>query len=1142
VANSIFIVGYYRSGTSALSGALHRLGVALHNDAEPNEHNPLGFYEIPELIEFDVELFGKLGVEWTDLRGLPDTCFSRADIAPYLSRLEEILRRRFGAEALWGLKHPHLCRLLPFYERAVRQAGNTPHAIHICRDPFAVAASQAKKNNFSRAHALLLWVGYLVDAERQARHLPRSWVTYDRLLAEPEATLRRIGWDLKLDFCDKSAASMAAAKNFLTGELNRSAPAPRNDLSPPLRALAEDVWAAVHEADDSVDVWDGFRARYGELLSLLTEIASSGAAALPGLGAAPARLAAPAAKPLLRPAERTDEGAKRRLAVRRAAAGALPRVAVVVAAPPNRAHTLGETLDSLAAQWLAPDQVEILSVDPVDIPGRTVRRVAAKGGALTRALCAWLNEAAETFDYVAILNAGDTVAEDACLRFALLAQAERPDLVYCDEVVPGDPVPWVRHKPAWDVTRLRQSAYLGDWVWYRGPAVRERGGFDGNFAGVEEYELQLRLAEHGAAVSRLPEALFTRARLSRRDNIPATEFGPLAVQAVAAHLRRAGLPGEVFPRSHLGLFGQARVTEDPGTAILLLCDHVDLAGLDGWMKTLLSGPELTGPIILAGTSLLPAVQNYLGHVAASEALRGKILAVPSSLRMRPDEALRRAVALADRELLAIVDAGAVPATAGTGWLAALRGRLADPAVAVASGRTLVRLANDAGRFIVQGPIIRGADTRLGAGHFADDPGPGGWLAVDQEAGAVAPGALMLRRSALEGCRFESLAGDAQWIDLCAQIRAAGNKIVWTPDVSFIAGGASIRPDFACAFRNGSPAARDLSMRDEHHHPALSLRGDLLAADPRHGLVAAAPEDPCDLLVSGNPQFGLPVLNAARALRMAGLTEAGWAPEPLLAAETGRRAPAAWVRINPAEPAPDHAVRYSAVFTRPPTPEDAVTLRAANRLYATSPALVTATRMLAPGRPVTLWRPALSTPVWADFKPATGLNTKPRLLWFDEGIAPDWLPELIDSTMDVAAWIVVERAGNTYGGEVARLKTPEDEQGFARDFAALAPHMLVRPAGAQAAADHYPALLAAAAGCALLVDDRLDMPAALGARRLPGDLAIWQGAVRDALGDFAATLAAGAAARAACLAMPGLEDAVPPWAGLERLSVVRSAAE
>jgi len=60
VSDAIFIAGYYRSGTSALSGALQRLGVTLHNDAAANEHNPLGFYEIPELIEFDVDLFARL--------------------------------------------------------------------------------------------------------------------------------------------------------------------------------------------------------------------------------------------------------------------------------------------------------------------------------------------------------------------------------------------------------------------------------------------------------------------------------------------------------------------------------------------------------------------------------------------------------------------------------------------------------------------------------------------------------------------------------------------------------------------------------------------------------------------------------------------------------------------------------------------------------------------------------------------------------------------------------------------------------------------------------------------------------------------------------------------------------------------------
>ena len=84
-------------------------------------------------------------------------------------------------------------------------------------------------------------------------------------------------------------------------------------------------------------------------------------------------------------------------------------------------------------------------------------------------------------------------------------------MIYCDEIVPSDGGAWVRHKPAWDITRLRQAAYIGDWVWYRGETLRRLGGFDAARAGAEEYDYQLRLAETGARVVRLPEALFTRA-------------------------------------------------------------------------------------------------------------------------------------------------------------------------------------------------------------------------------------------------------------------------------------------------------------------------------------------------------------------------------------------------------------------------------------------------------------------------------------------------------------------------------------------------------------------------------------------------------------------------------------------------------
>jgi hypothetical protein len=295
VSDVIFIVGYYRSGTSALSGALARLGVALHNDAEPNEHNPLGFYEIPELIEFDLDIFNKLGFEWTEIRPLPQAYLTRADMAGLLPRLEDVLRRRFAAEPLWGLKHPHLCRLLPIYESAASHIGARPHAVHILRDPWTVAASQARKNNLSRAHAVLLWVSYVVEAEKLARHMPRSWLTYEELLANPESTLRRAAANLGLDHLTENSEKLQEARAFLTDGLNRSTAVKKFDLAQPLRGLVEDTWAAARDRDFAATTWDDFSRRCADLVGLLTEIGESRGRVLPGFGANAAVQAVPRA-------------------------------------------------------------------------------------------------------------------------------------------------------------------------------------------------------------------------------------------------------------------------------------------------------------------------------------------------------------------------------------------------------------------------------------------------------------------------------------------------------------------------------------------------------------------------------------------------------------------------------------------------------------------------------------------------------------------------------------------------------------------------------------------------------------------------------------------------------------------------------
>jgi len=1145
MSDAIFIVGYYRSGTSALSGAMANAGVKFYNDADPNEHNPLGFYEIPELIQYDVDLFARLSVDWTDVRGLPQGWTERADLSGFWSRLEEIIRRRFSHDdKIWGLKHPHLCRTLPAYERAARQAGHKPHVVHIFRDPWTAAASQQRKNGLSRAHALLLWMSYVTSGERQARHLPRSWLTYPDLLTQPQVELRRIGQELNLPMATLVPNGLEQAAAYLNTQLNRSEALPREGLCHPLDKLVSRTWEAVLDREFQAAVWDGFAEETADLVGFLTEIGASRGRAIPALGGSLNQAAAPAAgSAALRPDERTDESSRTRLQVLREAAGALPRLAVVIAAPRGRAHAVNDTLEALRAQWEQPGKIIILAAEKLEIEGHAVTAVAQEPEAMTQAICTALNKAAADADYVAVLNAGDTVAPDAVMRFALQAAATGAEMLYCDEIVPRDGGAWVRHKPGWDITRLRQAAYIGDWVWYGARAVKRLGGFDAARAGAEEFDLQLRLAEASARVERVPEALFTRSPQSRRDDIRAELFCARAVAAVQGHLQRAGLPAEVQNRQHMGLFHHMRVVADPGTSIIMLCDGGEIPGLDRWLTSLLTGAGLSGPVILAGATLGAGLTTYLTEVARqTEALEGKVLAVPPAPGLTQAEALRQALAMVTTPHVAVLDARAETLTPH--WLGALRMRLADSGVAMVAARTLVPAGGDKPQALVQGPLVIGAEMRLGAGHLADDPGPGGWLLVDQEASALTPPGLLARTSALAACSFPALSGDALWTDLGAQLRAQGARLVWTPDVSFLMPAMAIEPDATAQFRQGSEAARALPWADPYHHPALSLRGDLLSSESRAGLVRATPADARDLLLTGEPGPGAAVLNAARTLRRMGLCSADWAPELPSAGELGRRAPSAWVRVNPLAVAAPHSPAYTALYTALPEPDAAKpVLAAAAAVYATSPALVTQLRRLClPGQPVELWRPALSSHIWAALQPASGLNTKLRVLWVDEGNTPPWFAELIAATLESAAWIVVERAGASYAGPIARLAPPETEAHWAQAMVELGPQIMLRPANMEAYADHYPVLLAAAAGCHVLVDERFDTPASLGAVKLKNRLAAWQEALNTAIADLTGTLAHGRNARKAALALPALEGAPPPWSGCAASAALRSAAE
>ena len=120
---AILVAGYYRSGTSALCGSLTDLGVQILSDAESNPANPKGFFESTELIKFDIRVLELMRSYWSDVNPLPAGWIDRADVQMQREALAAILSRQFAEAPLVAVKHPHLCRLLPLYVQAVRDAG-----------------------------------------------------------------------------------------------------------------------------------------------------------------------------------------------------------------------------------------------------------------------------------------------------------------------------------------------------------------------------------------------------------------------------------------------------------------------------------------------------------------------------------------------------------------------------------------------------------------------------------------------------------------------------------------------------------------------------------------------------------------------------------------------------------------------------------------------------------------------------------------------------------------------------------------------------------------------------------------------------------------------------------------------------------
>ena len=182
----VFVVGMHRSGTSAATEVLARLG--LHppepgDRFETTQWNERGNWESRSLTSFNKRLLERLGGSWSVPPELDPDWEAHDALADDRAEGARIFAGAYPRRPL-AWKDPQLCLVLPFWRRVVPG----PHAaLLVYRDPLEVAGSLSARNGLPELHGLALWERYVRAACTSLHGVPTLACDSRQLVEDPSA-------------------------------------------------------------------------------------------------------------------------------------------------------------------------------------------------------------------------------------------------------------------------------------------------------------------------------------------------------------------------------------------------------------------------------------------------------------------------------------------------------------------------------------------------------------------------------------------------------------------------------------------------------------------------------------------------------------------------------------------------------------------------------------------------------------------------------------------------------------------------------------------------------------------------------------------------------------------------------------------
>lgn len=203
ITNPTVIVGMQRSGTSALAGALRKLGVYFGEEEllyAADGNNVEGYIEHRKATLLNLRCLDAFQMHPTSFNRLPDNWQEYPQALALLHDLTAFIVDDFSGRERWGIKQPVTSLVLPIYNEVFARLGLDPHYVLCVRNPIENMASEAKLD-FGDSYRVMptlgkraigSWLRYTLGSFADTVGHALSVVPYDRLLSEPREILRRI--------------------------------------------------------------------------------------------------------------------------------------------------------------------------------------------------------------------------------------------------------------------------------------------------------------------------------------------------------------------------------------------------------------------------------------------------------------------------------------------------------------------------------------------------------------------------------------------------------------------------------------------------------------------------------------------------------------------------------------------------------------------------------------------------------------------------------------------------------------------------------------------------------------------------------------------------------------------------------------